>query len=206
MKFRSFNTGPGTNAYLVYDEDSKEAIVIDAPPEFAALLFAAVQEEGVNVNQIVLTHGHWDHLVDIDEVSDTLGAPIVAHRDQTPQLERPGEGRTTLKIMPVKPDQWVQDGDTIRVGRSTFQVIEFPGHAPGQFGLYEPDEKVLFAGDALFQGRLASYDLPGSDPTLAPIATERLLQLPDDVAVYSGHGEPTTIGAERKMLEEFADQ
>lgn len=206
MQIRSFTTGPGTNAYLVFDEDTREAIVVDAPPEFSQALQETVRESGVEVKQLILTHGHWDHLVDLAELSAVLGAPIVAHRDQTPQLERPGEGRTTLKIEPIKPDEWVTQGDTITVGQARFEVIEFPGHAPGQFGLYEANEKVLFAGDALFKGAPARTDLPGSDASQITTATQRLLDLPDDVRVYSGHGEPTTIGAERQMLRELQDQ
>jgi len=97
------------------------------------------------------------------------------------------------------PDRLLRDGDAVEIGEIAFRVIHTPGHSPGQICLYSEREKVVFTGDALFQGSIGRTDLPGSSEKEMEISLAKLARLRDDVAVYPGHGEPTTIGTEKRF-------
>ncbi len=204
MEILTFEAGPlATNAYLARDEEAHAALVVDAPPEVAADLLDAVRRAGDAVALIVLTHAHWDHIVDTAELKATLEAPVAAHPASRSQLEQPATSIVAVpyRIEPIVPDRWLEEGDVVEVGRYRFQVLHTPGHAPGQISLYEPEARVLFGGDTLFPGGFGRVDLPGASAEETLATLRRLLDLPDGVVVYPGHGRPTTIGAERPWME-----
>jgi hydroxyacylglutathione hydrolase len=203
MYLKTFVAGPiSTNAYLVADEEQNEALIVDAPPTVSADLRDALRRHGFRPVLIVLTHPHWDHILDAEALHTETGAPVAAHPDAVPQLEKPAPLMMPvgLQLSAVVPQRLLGDGEEIPVGRYRFRVVPTPGHAPGQISLYEPGQRIMFVGDTLFAGGYGRVDLPGSSIEETLRTMRRLLDLPDDVTVYPGHGHLTTIGAERPWM------
>lgn len=207
LRIETFPCGPiETNTYLVIDTGTLQALVIDAPPESADVVQEAARDRGARIGLIVITHTHWDHIVDAARLRRETGAPLAAHALAVPGLEhpRPPLGDPSLAFEPVSPDRILHDGEEVGLGRWRFRVMHTPGHAPEQISLYEPEARVLFGGDTLFAGGYGRVDLPGSSVEQTIATLRRLLGLPDDVTVYPGHGQPTTIGRERPWMLQVA--
>ncbi|HVB64720.1 MAG TPA: MBL fold metallo-hydrolase, partial [Nitrolancea sp.] len=143
-------------------------------------------------------HHHWDHVGDADALASALGAPVAAHPASLPNLEHPSGG--PVPITPIKVDRLLEDGDEVEIGTLKFRVLHTPGHAKGEITLYTAEDQAMFGGDTLFPNGYGRTDIPGAsdDETLQTL--NRLLELPDDVTVYPGHGQNTTIGAERPWM------
>ena len=202
MKIRT-NTGglAATNAYLIADENTGDAAIIDAPQNTVLPLLNVAKHNGWNIRYLLLTHGHWDHTSDHKVVTDAYpDAKVLIHALDEPKLITPGSRIFTLpyKIPPRKADGFLEDGKTIHIGKQEFQIIFTPGHSPGHVVLYCPTESLLIAGDLLFAGAIGRTDLPDSDPAAMEISLQRVTQLPDNTAVRPGHGPPTTIGQEKQ--------
>jgi len=204
MFIKGFESGPVyTIAYLAGDENTKDAIVIDASKDSAKDIVWVAKEHGFEINALINTHGHWDHTADNYELQQALlprKIPILIHRNDEHWLKDPGTVMLQLpfSLVPTTADGFLEDGDIIKVGRLQFTVLFTPGHTSGGICLYEPDEKVLFSGDTLFAGSVGRTDLPGGSwEVLMDSIHKRLLVLDDDVVVYPGHGPSTTIGEER---------
>lgn len=191
-----------TNAYVVSEPVSNTALIIDAPPETHDAIVATVLDGKLTIEQIVLTHTHWDHIVDTNALKGSLQAPVVAHPNADARLASPGSAIFELPytIEPVRPDEHLVDGDTVSLGDHTFEVLFLPGHDPSHIALYSADDKMFLGGDVLFPGGHGRTDVPGADQDTMLRSLARLLELPDDVTVYPGHGQPTTIGAERAWM------
>lgn len=192
-----------TNAYLIGDEDSKRAILID-PVDDAPQLFAGAQEEGWTIALILATHAHFDHVLASAELKQFTGAPFSLHADAAAMLESlPLQYQTFFGVRgpdAAKPDRLLTtESETIELDSIKLETLYTPGHAPGHISFYMPDEKIVFSGDALFAGSIGRTDLPGGNlqQLLASISSQ-LLSLDDDVLVLSGHGPQTTIGQERQ--------
>ena len=199
----STNTGglAATNAYLIADENTGDAAIIDAPQNTVLPLLNMAKHNGWNIRYLLLTHGHWDHTSDHKVVTDAYpDAKVLIHALDEPKLITPGSRIFTLpyKIPPRKADGYLEDGKTIHIGKQEFQIIFTPGHSPGHVVLYCPAESLLIAGDLLFAGAIGRTDLPDSDPAAMEISLQRVTQLPDNTAVRPGHGPPTTIGQEKQ--------
>lgn len=195
-----FNAGPiETNAYLVADDATKEAIVVDAPPDSVAMVTAAVREQGVSVQALVITHGHWDHIADTAPLAAALGVPVHAHAGAVGRMTNP-ERRFPVEIAPATVDHELEEGQVIAVGGHTFTVLYLPGHDQGHIALYSADDGIFLGGDVLFPGGHGRTDIPGSDQATMNRTLKRLLDLPDAVVVYPGHGALTTIGNERYWM------
>jgi len=195
-----------TNAYLIVDGD--RALLIDAPPESFLAVLDELERRHARLERIVITHTHWDHIVDAAKLRRETGAPIAAHPEAVPRLEQPRSLLTPLQfaIEPAPPDELLTDGDTLSFGPLHFQIIHTPGHTPEQISLYEPTRRWLFGGDTLFPGGYGRVDLPGSSMEQTIQTLRRLLQLPDEVIVFPGHGPTTTIGRERPWMEQLVSQ
>jgi hydroxyacylglutathione hydrolase len=190
-----------TIGYLVGDEKSGKAIVIDAPKDSAQPLLDAATRHQLVVELVVNTHGHWDHIADNAELKRLTDSPLAIHRNDEYRIRDPEPVffKLPFKIPPMKADRYLEEGEVLRVGKLEFAALFTPGHTEGGICLYEAKEKILFSGDTLFAGSVGRVDLPGGNwDTLMNSINEKLLTLEDDVTVYPGHGPPTTIGVERK--------
>lgn len=199
MKILGFTIGPlETNAYLVVDEESRQALLIDPGLESEGI-YDVILEEGLELNAIVNTHGHFDHVCGNAFFKAKTGAPVLVHQDDAPMLQQAAQQALAFGFQvssPPPPDRLLTERDEVTVGGSRMQVLHTPGHTPGGICLY--GEGLVFVGDTLFAGSIGRTDLVGGafDVLLASIRRE-LLSLPDETAVYPGHGPPTTIGEER---------
>jgi hydroxyacylglutathione hydrolase len=189
-----------TNCYMLTCNATGKTAVID-PAWDGRLLATKAEEEGWSIDQIWLTHSHFDHVGGLAELKEQCGAPICIHADAVPMLENAVlAGRMWQITIPEPPpaDEILKDGQIVSVGNLRLEVLFTPGHAPGHVCFYLASEGVLFDGDVLFQQGIGRTDLPGGDyQTLMDSIQKRLLPLPDETIVFSGHGPTTSIGQER---------
>lgn len=185
-----------TNCYIVWD-DNRVAMVVD-PADDADEILAVIQSEKLSVAAVVLTHVHFDHLLAAEEVCAATGAPLCIGKGDEDALSDPIRNLSGVFQMcaPVRlqADKLLSDGDVLTIGDLSFTVLETPGHTPGCICLI--GENVLFAGDTLFYDSIGRVDFPGSDVPSMISSLRRLLSLPAELRVYSGHGSETTIGRE----------
>jgi|SRR5665213_3208596 len=190
------------NCSIVWDEDTKQAAVVD-PGGDLALIEAAIAEADVRVEKILLTHGHVDHAGGAADLAEKLKVPVIGpHMADKPVLDNI-PNRAAMFGMPeaksVTPHQWLKEGDEVQVGGVTFKVIEAPGHSPGSVVLFSAENKFALMGDVLFKNSIGRTDIPmGSHETLMRSIHEKVLPLGDDVEFLPGHGSPSQIGQERK--------
>ncbi len=189
-----------TNCYMLTCNATGKTAVID-PAWDGRLLAEKAEEEGWSIDQIWLTHSHFDHVGGLAELKEQCGAPIFIHADAVPMLENAVlAGRMWQITIPEPPaaDEMLKDGQLISLGNLQLEVLFTPGHAPGHVCFYMASEGVLFDGDVLFQQGIGRTDLPGGDyETLMDSIQKRLMPLPDETIVLSGHGPSTSIGQER---------
>lgn len=182
------------NVWLVGDD--AEVVVVDAPHDARAVVEAVA---GRRVVALVCTHAHNDHVNAAPEVAAATGAPILLHPGDRALWDMTHPGRA--------PDGDLADGQTVDVAGTALRVLHTPGHAPGAVCLYAAGLGVLFSGDTLFQGGPGATGRSFSDfPTIIASIRERLLVLPPETVVHTGHGASTTIGAEAPHLQEWIDR
>lgn len=190
-----------TNCYLAYNSETKEAVVIDPGGE-AQKIVDVCEKQGLCVKMILLTHGHFDHIMAVGELKARWKAPVWAWEKENRVLsddslnlsDRFESGRVSLQA-----DRWLKDGDVFELIGFSFRLIATPGHTEGSCCYYVESEKVLFSGDTLFDGSYGRVDFPTSDSRqMIHSVAEVLFSLPDEVKVYPGHMGDTTIGEEKK--------
>ena len=190
------------NAYVLWDPESApgETALVDAGAE-AERLLAALAARGPKVTAILQTHAHGDHIAALDDVVAATGAPVFLHPDAEPMLRSAEENLSAFVGVPIEARaevRPVRGGDEVPVLGRKARVLETPGHAAGSVSWHFPDDGVVFTGDALFAGSIGRTDFPGGSlGILLGGIRDRLLTLPDETIVYSGHMGPTTIGRER---------
>ncbi len=192
-----------TNCYFIYhesDETEKEVVLID-PADYGKHIYETLKQKGFRVGAILLTHGHFDHLWGANELRALSGAKIHAYEEEKAICENAQMNVSAEAGRPdtVAADVYEKDGAVLELCGFQLRLIHTPGHTQGSCCYYLENEKVLFAGDTLFEGSVGRTDLPtGSMGTLVRSIKEKLFTLPEDVIVYSGHGDATTIGDEKK--------
>lgn len=204
LSVRAFPSGPvDTNAYLVTDQETNRALIVDAPIGVTDTILDAAAADGATVERIVITHTHWDHIGDAAELKKRTGVPLAAHPLAVERLAAPSSamGELPFEIPPSRPDELLNDGDTVTLGEHRFVVMHLPGHDPAHIVLYSEPDRVFLGGDVLFPNGHGRTDIPGSDQETMNQSLARLIDLPDDAIVYPGHGDPTTIGREKSWLK-----
>jgi glyoxylase-like metal-dependent hydrolase (beta-lactamase superfamily II) len=187
-----------SNCFLVWDDDSKKGVIVD-PGDEGHVILERVKGLGIEVECILATHGHFDHVAGTAPLKNALDADFLAHKDDMFFID---EGKRIARDwgfdieQPSKPDRFIKDGDKIDVGSFILEVLYTPGHSPG--GVSFLGQGMLFSGDTLFQGSIGRTDFRGgSMEELEKSIKTRLYVLPDDTIVYTGHGPRTTIGEEK---------
>jgi glyoxylase-like metal-dependent hydrolase (beta-lactamase superfamily II) len=189
--------GPiGTNTYVVRSErGAPEAVVVD-PSGSAAEIRLHLAAAGARCAAILLTHGHWDHLLGVADLAEGTGAPVHMAEGERVLLEQPaGFTPAGIALRPWTPDVLLQGGETLELAGLTFETVAVPGHSPAHLA-YHCDGELL-SGDVLFAGSVGRTDLPGADwPTLLASIETLVARYPPETVVRPGHGPATTLGAE----------
>ncbi len=205
LKLNTYVDSP-TNCYIIFDENSKEAMVIDPGGEFYKI-DEMLKILKANVKYIYITHCHGDHIGAINELKKNYGGKILISRTDSQWLNNPQITLTRyigMEDIELDVDSRVDDNDLIHIGDIELQVINTPGHTKGSTSLYCKEYKMLFSGDTLFKGTWGRTDLPTSSlEDIMDSITKRLLILPDDTIVYPGHGKATMIQEEKPIYLEL---
>lgn len=186
------------NAYLVADAEHGRAVLVD-PGDEGDRILRMVEEAGVALEAIWLTHAHLDHVGGIAAVKRRFDVPVLLHPADLPLYERADRQAAAYGLpfeQPAPPERGLAEGDRLTVGRFSFDVLHTPGHAPGHCVFV--GHGLMLGGDLLFAGSIGRTDLPLSDPRAMQQSLERVTALEDATVVYPGHGPSTTIGTERR--------
>ena len=198
------------NCSLLYDVDTKDGVLIDPGGE-AKRIKSVLEELGITLKAMWLTHGHLDHAGGADELRDMFGVKVIGpHKDdqfwmdgisdQWAKYGHPGMGRAVI------PDRYLKDGDELELSGVKFDVLHTPGHTPGHVVIANQEMKIAFVGDVLFQGSIGRTDFPkGNHQQLLDSITTKLWPLGNDMRFVPGHGPMGTFGAERQSNPFVAD-
>lgn len=189
-----------TNCYIIYKETNKKAIIVD-PGENADLVIETMNKLGVSADSIILTHGHYDHIGAVDELRERLNIKAYIYKDEQQLVASSTLNMSEYFGRKIKatPDVFLEDDQVINLADINIKVIHTPGHTPGGCCYYFYEDGFLISGDTLFEGTYGRCDLPGgSEGKILSSIKNKLLILDDDVVVYPGHEEATTIIRERQ--------
>jgi hydroxyacylglutathione hydrolase len=199
MKVQTLTVGPlEENCYLVIDESTHRAVLID-PGDEPDRILAALDDSGATLESVWLTHAHFDHLGGLAGVLRARPVPGYMQPLEAPLHEIAVDAALRFGIRieaPPAPDRELAEGDRVRVGSRELSVIHVPGHAPGHVAFH--DDTVIFGGDCLFAGSIGRTDLPFADRETLDASVARMMALGDELTLYPGHGPATTIGRERR--------
>jgi len=186
------------NTYIVGDEISKQAMVVD-PGDEPDRIMDELKANGLEVRSIIFTHAHFDHIGAAGDIKKETGATILMHKsdEETYALAKDQAAFWGFEIDDIpKPDEFIDEGDEVKVGNLSFKVMHTPGHSKGSVCLL--GEGIVLTGDTIFQGSVGRTDFPGGSIEELKQSFKRLIELPEDIQILSGHGPETTVGRERK--------
>ena len=197
------------NCTVFWNEETKKGGIVD-PGGDLALLNKFIDEQGIEIEKILVTHGHLDHAGAATAVSERTGCPIIGpHKDDQwllDEIEAQGAKYGIADGKNVVPTRYLDEGDTLTLGDQTFGVTHCPGHTPGHVVFFHRPSKFAVVGDVLFQGSIGRTDFPmGNHQDLIDAITKKLWPLGDDVTFIPGHGPESTFGAERKFNPYVSD-
>ncbi|MFC1719355.1 MBL fold metallo-hydrolase [Candidatus Poribacteria bacterium] len=199
MIIQTFSVGPmQANCYILGCEGTRSALVID-PGDEDARIISALNENKLQLELIVNTHGHVDHIVANEGLKEATSAQLCIHSADADMLVNPRENLSFFigeQVFSPAADLTLADGDILEVGTLKIEVIHTPGHSQGSICLLVDD--CIFTGDLLFAGGIGRYDFPGSSYEDLMNSLKKVMSLDDDLVVYPGHGPATTIGDERR--------
>ena len=201
MRIKKFVIGMiGTNCYVVSNENTKECFIVD-PAVCDKNVISYIETEGLSLKAILLTHGHFDHILAAEAIRDRYQIPIYACQKEEKTLQDPKINLTAYHMdsYTLKADVYLTDLQVVELAGFSVQMIETPGHTVGSCCYYLKDEGVLFSGDTVFCGSVGRTDFPEGSTAAIVESLHRLLDaLPDDTEVYPGHDASTTIGYEKR--------
>ncbi|WP_017755774.1 MBL fold metallo-hydrolase [Calidifontibacillus oryziterrae] len=204
LKWKQIPLGPlQTNAYIIEDEQ-KECIIID-PGSEGKRLIKNLEQKGLTPIAILLTHAHFDHIGAVDDITGKWSCPVYVHENEQDWLSNPSLNGSKYfglreEITAKGANEVLTEEGLLQIGSFCFEVYETPGHSPGSVSFYMKEKTIVFSGDALFARSIGRTDLPGgSHRQLIQSIHEKLLVLPEETIVASGHGPLTTIGKEMNM-------
>lgn len=191
-----------TNCYFLINKDTNECVVVD-PGDNADGLYEKIMRSGYKPVAILLTHGHFDHILAVNPLKRLTKVPVMAYEEEKEMLKDTKPRFTAMvkdnEDLVVEPERFFKDGEEVSLAGMNIKVLHTPGHSSGSCCYYLEEEKILISGDTLFEGSIGRTDFPtGSMAQLDKSLNEILMKLPDEVEVFPGHGGQTTIGAERK--------
>ena len=188
-----------TNCYLVYCQDSLECAIVD-PGADADRIFLMISRKNLKPELILNTHGHIDHIGANKDVKEKFNIPLYLHSADSPMLENVQQSEMAIFLGAMDsppPDNLLNDGDKIKIGKSFLQVIHTPGHSPGSVSFL--GDGFLISGDTLFFGGVGRTDLPGGSwKDMESSIKNKILTMPDEMVVLPGHGPSTTVGQEKR--------
>lgn len=196
-----------TNVYIYFDEKTRKGVVID-PGGDSKIILTLLEENHIELEGILLTHGHYDHIYDVHEVKAYNNAKVYAMKEEAKILESPNMNmsykiayeeveKSSLSII---PDVLLKDGDVLELANTQIKVIHTPGHTVGSCVFYDEKENILFSGDTLFKDNIGRTDLPsGNQRTIIDSVMNKLFILPNETIVYPGHYDETIIEVEKRI-------
>lgn len=201
MRIKTMVLGPvQTNCYLIYDDETKRGFLVD-PADQSETIERACTGLGVKPEAILLTHGHGDHILAAEDLRKKYGIPVLAGERERELLADPSLNLSAalgLGSVGLRADREVKDGEELELAGFRLKVLATPGHTKGSVCYLDEREKVLISGDTLFEESLGRTDFPtGSTKEIVDSISRVLFSLPEEIMVYPGHGDPTTIGHEK---------
>ena len=197
MKILTYRLGVfATNCYLVYGEKSQKACLID-PAAFDDKIMEAISSKGLTLEYIILTHGHFDHILGANKFKEKIGVKIAAHALEAEYLENPAKSLTGGEM--VSADILLKENDVLTFGEISLRVLHTPGHTKGSCCFICETETVIFSGDTLFKNGIGRYDLYGGNYNVLMESLRKLKAIKENYKIYPGHGNNTTL--DKEVLE-----
>ena len=200
MIIKTFSVGMmANNNFLVIDDESKEAVLIDATAKIGELK-SVLDEYGATLKYILLTHGHFDHIMGVNSINKDFNAKVLVHKDDKQIIDESDDFMMSVGLEPFEHpviDEYIDESTEIKIGNTPIKVIHLPGHTQGGVGYLIEDK--LFSGDTVFLESIGRTDLVGGNyQQLVSSIKEKVFALPDKTTIYTGHGTNTTVDHEKK--------
>ncbi|MEM1222952.1 MAG: MBL fold metallo-hydrolase [Verrucomicrobiota bacterium] len=192
----------GTNAFALIEPDLNRCVILDAPLNAYEWARSIAAKYDCEIEALILTHGHWDHILDGHEFA-AAGIPTYGHKDDRMMFEHPelmaSYAIPGIEMISVSITNWVEPGERLTLLGRSFEVRHVPGHCPGNILIYDQAAGIAVVGDVIFASGVGRYDLPGGDFELLESSIKNeIYSLPDETILYPGHGSKTTVGTEKR--------